>query len=115
MATKPTRGQEAAADVLAGALLAIAEAARLDGRSGLEPPKFVDLAGRVAAVSSAIGRDEIVARALEARGRSLGLRSGTADLLMLVDAVGDPLAALLGDDEAFRGLVARAEAELGEV
>ncbi len=115
MATKPTRQQDQAADKLAGILGAIAEAARLDARSPLDPSTFADLAGRVARVSSAFNLDAILARALESRGKALGLRSGTADLLTLVELDVAPLASLLLDDDAFRGLVARAEAELGEV
>ncbi len=115
MATKPTRQQDQAADKLAGIILAIAEAARLDPRSPIDAAGFADLASRVARVSSAFPLDAIVARALDARGKSLGLRSGTADLLTLVEVDVQPLSSLLLDDDAFRGLVARAEAELGEV
>ncbi len=115
MATKPTRQQDQAADKLAGVLGAIAEAARLDGRGPLDPPGFADLAARVARVSSAFDLDAIVGRALEARGKALGLRSGTAELLTLVELDVQPLPSLLLDDGAFRDLVARAEAELGEV
>ncbi len=114
MATKPTRPQERACDRLAQALLEITEAARLDGGGRLGPAELAELARRVAGVSTAFGLDAVVVRALEARGRALGLRTDTAELLTLVEGDVEPLDALLLDDDAFRGLVARAEAVLGE-
>jgi hypothetical protein len=115
MATKPTRQQARSADLLAQSLLLITEAARLDGRSPLDRGGLVEIAGRIARVSTAFGLDEILARALEARGQSLGLRSGTAELLTLVESDVEPLASLLLSDDDYRALVASAEAELGEV
>ena len=85
MATKPTRQQDQACDKLAQALLLIAEAARLDGRASLGRAELAEVARRVARASTAFDLDAIVARALEARGRALGLRSGTAELLTLVE------------------------------
>ncbi len=115
MSTKPTRQQARGADLLAQALLLITEAARLDGRSPLDRTGLTELAGRIARVSTAFDLDAILARALEARGQGLGLRSGTAELLTLVESDVEPLASLLLSDQDYQALVARAEAELGEV
>lgn len=114
MATKPTRLQDQACDKLAHALLAITDAARLDGKSTLDSMTFIELAVRLARASSAFDLDTIVARALEARGRALGLRSGTAELLTLLDSKIRPLEVLLISDEDFRSLVAKIEDDLGE-
>lgn len=114
MATKPTRLQDRACDLLAEALLAIADAARVDGRGTLDPSAFAELADRAARASSAFGLDTIVSRALEGRGRALGLRSGTAELVTLLDPDRRPLDLLLLDDDAFRELVARLDEELGD-
>ena len=76
MATKPTRAQEQACAILADALARIAEAARLDGRAPFDAADMAELARRLARASSAFTLDAIAARALEARGRSLGLRPG---------------------------------------
>jgi hypothetical protein len=115
MATKPTRQQERACDLLAEALLHIAEAARLDGRNPIGPADLAELARRVAKASTAFDLDAILARALEARGQALGLRSGTAELLTLVEGEVEPLATLLLNDDDFKAIVAKAEEELGEV
>ncbi len=117
MSTKPTRQQERACDLLAEALLHIAEAARLDEWNLLNgPADWPEIAGRIAKASTAFGpRREVLARALEARGHALGLRAGTAELLTLVESDVEPLASLLLSDDDYRALVARAEAELGEV
>ncbi len=115
MATRPTREQDQACDRLARALLLIAEAARLDGRSPMDRAGLAEVARQAARASSAFGLDEILARALEERGRGLGLRSGTAELLTLVEGDVEPMATLLLADDEFRAAVARAEAELGEV
>jgi hypothetical protein len=113
--TKPTRGQEQACDQLAEALVLIVEAIRLDGKSTFGPAELVAMLSDLARASSAFGPDTIVARALERRGRSLGLRSGTSELLTLLDADLPPLDALLLSDEAFRARVEAVEEELGEV
>ena len=115
MSTKPTRQQDQGAHRLAQALLLITEAARLDGRSPLDGKELGDLTRRIARVSTAFSLDEVLARALEARGLALGLRSGTAELITLIEEGIEPLATLLLSDEDFKELVARAEAELGEV
>jgi hypothetical protein len=115
MATKPTRQQDQACSRLAHALLMIAEAVRLDGRNSLQGSAWSEVGRVVARASTAFGLDEILARALEERGRALGLRSDTAELLTLVEGDVDPMATLLLPDDEFRELVARAEAELGEV
>jgi hypothetical protein len=114
MSTKPTRQQARGADLLAQSLLLITEAARLDGRSPLDRVELADLARRVVKVSTAFDLDAILARALEARGQSLGLRSGTAELLTLVDGDVEPLASLLLSDEDFKAIVAKADEVLGE-
>ncbi len=115
MATKPTRQQDRACEKLARALLDVAEAARLDGRSPFGRADLAEVARLSARASTAFGLDAIVVRALEARARSLGLRSDTAELLTLIEGDVDPLGSLLLADDDFRGLVARAEAELGDV
>jgi len=115
MSTKPTRQQDRACDHLAQVLLLITEAARLDGRTSFDKVELAEVARRVARASSAFDLDAILARALESRGQALGLRSGTADLITLIEDGVEPLATLLLTDEDFKELVARAEAELGEV
>ena len=115
MATKPTRQQDLACNKLVDALLLIAEAARLDGRTPLDRADFAEIARRIAKASTAFDLETIVARALESRGHSLGLRSGTAELLTLVESGVEPLASLLLSDDDFKELVAKAEEELGEI
>jgi hypothetical protein len=115
MATKPTRSQDRGCDLLADALLAVAEAARLDGRDPIDAPRWAAIARAIASASTAFGLDEVVARALEARAKALGLRSGTAELLTLVEGPISPLECLRIDDDALRAEVARAEEELGDV
>ncbi len=115
MATKPTRLQQQACDKLSEAILLITEAARIDGGGKLDRAAFGDAAHRIAGVSSVFTLDEIVARALERRGRALGLPSSTAELLSLMEAEIKPLAMLLLDDDEFRSLVERMQEELGEV
>jgi hypothetical protein len=115
MSTKPTRQQDRACHQLAQALLLITDSSRLDGKSPLDAKEFTDLSRRIARVSTAFSLEEIVARALEARGQSLGLRSGTAELITLIEVDIEPRWTLLLPDEEFKELVARAEAELGEV
>jgi hypothetical protein len=113
--TKPTRGQEQACDKLAEALISIAEAVRLDGKSTFGPAELRVMLAALVKASTAFGPDTIVARALERRGRLLGLRSGTSELLTLLDNDLPPLDALLLSDDAFRARVEAVEAELGEV
>jgi hypothetical protein len=115
MATKPTRLQERACDLLAEALVTVADAARLDGKGSLDPSAFASIAELAARASSAFDLDTIVARALELRGKTLGLRAGTAELVTLLDPERRPLDLLLLDDDGFRELVARLDEELGEV
>jgi hypothetical protein len=115
MATKPTRMQQQACDRLAEALLLITEAARLDSKGKLDRDDLGEIAGRLAQASSAFGLDEIVAIALERRGKALGLPSSTAELLTLLEAGITPLEMLLLADDDFRGLVAQIEEELGQV
>lgn len=113
MATKPTRRQQQACDQFAEALGLITEAARLDDGTGrFDADDLAAVVDRLAKASS-FRREEIVARALERRGRALGLRSGTADLLSLLEGEVTPMGALLLPDDAFRELVARIEEELG--
>ena len=115
MATKPTRMQEQACDRLAEALLLITEAARLDGRGKLDQGDLAEIAGRLAQASSAFGLNVIVTRALERRGKALGLPSDAAELLTLMEADIRPGEMLLLKDEEFRGLVERMREELGDV
>ncbi len=109
MATKPTRLQERACDLLAEALLAIADASRLDGRGSLDPLAFGELADRAARASSAF---DLRSRPSNLRPRKVGagqsgLRSGTAELITLLDPDRRPLDLLLLNDDVFRELVAR--------
>lgn len=113
MATKPTREQQQACDELATALLLVTTAVRRDGGGRFGAGDLADVVDRLVNASSAFGRDEIVARALEQRGRGLGLRSGTSDLLMLMEGQVVPLETLLLADDAFRDLIAALEEELG--
>src|SRR6516164_4393411 len=100
MATKPTRLQQQACDRLASALDAITEAYRLDGDGRLEAHDLREIARLVGLISSTFSLDEIVARALESLATSLGLSSGTADLISLNAETIDPLQTLrLGDVE----------------
>lgn len=115
MATKPTRSQTQARDDLAEALLLIAGAARLDGRGTLDPPRFAEVASRVARVASAYSQEEIIARAIERRALALKLPPTTSEMLTLVDSDVKPLDMLLLEDDAFRDLAAMLEDELGEV
>ena len=115
MSTKPTRQQERGCDLLAQGLLVIAEAVRLDGLTTFDRVELAEVARRIARASTAFDLDAILARALESRGKALGLRSGTAELLTLIEDGVEPIAALLLPDDDFKALVAEAEAELGEV
>lgn len=115
MATKPTRQQDRGCNLLADALLAVAEAARLDGRDPLDRPKWGAVAKSIASASSAFSLDEIAGRALEKRARGMGLPATTADLLSLVDDEMTPLDALWLDDDTLRDVVAKADEELGDI
>ena len=115
MATKPTRQQDQACDLLARSLLDIAQAARLDGRAAFGPPEFIALAKALARASSAFDVEEIATRALGARVKAIGLRSDAVELLTLIDGGVGPIEAILADDEKLKEFVAQAEAELGEV
>jgi hypothetical protein len=115
MATKPTREQDKGCNLLADALLAAGEAARLDGRDPLDLPKWRALARALASATTAFTLDDIVGRAMVKRARGLGLPSTTADLLSLVDDELTPLDALMLDDERLRDLVAKADEELGDI
>jgi hypothetical protein len=114
MATKPTRLQQQACDKRAQALLLITEAARLDGGK-LEKDDLRTIADRLARASSASTLDDIVVRAIEQRGRVLGLPGGTAELLTLLEGDIKPLEVLLLTDDEFKALAERMEEELGDV
>ena len=93
--------------------LAVAEAARLDGRGKARrgrPPQIGRLLGQV---SSAFPLEHIVARSLELRAKALGLSSGTADLIGLNADTIDPLQTLLLGDAEFAELVKKLDEELG--
>ena len=114
MATKPTRWQQQACDKRAHALLLIADAARLDGGApGKDDLQMI--ADRLARASSAFTLDDVVVRALEQRGRDLGLPASTAELLTLLEGDIKPLEALLLSDDDFKALAARMEEELGGI
>jgi hypothetical protein len=114
MATKPTRQQERACDLFAGSLANIAEGARLAGKGPFLASDLADLATKLARASGPFTVEEILARALEVRGRGLGLPSGTAEMLTLLDLDRRPVDLLVIDDEAFRQVVQVMEQELGE-
>jgi hypothetical protein len=114
MATKPTRLQEQACDKRAQALLLITEAARLDGGE-LKKDDLRLIADRLAGGPSAFTLDDIVVRAIEQRGRVLGLPGSTAELLTLLEGNIQPLEALLLTDDEFKALAERMEEELGDV
>lgn len=113
--TKPTRLQEKACERLADALLTITEAARLDGKGTFTASDLDEVASRLIKASSAFELDAIVAKALEARGRALGRRAGTAELVMLLEGDLKPLSMLLLSDDAFNERMNGLDAELGEV
>ena len=115
MSTKPTRQQARGCDLLAQALLLIAEAARLDVRGSLDRSEIDQIGRSIAGVSRAFDLGEIVSRSIESRAQALGLRSGTAELLALVFDEVDPMIHLFMTDETFKEVVAKAELELGEV
>jgi hypothetical protein len=110
--TRPTRQQEQACDRLAEALVLVTEAARLDGKGPFGTPELNDVAALFTRATSAFGLDQVVARALERRGQSLGLRAGTGELLSLVEGDLPPLELLLLPDDDFRARVEAAEQEL---
>jgi hypothetical protein len=115
MATKPTRLQQQACDHFAEALVLITEGARLDGKGILGLGGLTEIARRIAQASSAFDLDTVIARALERRVRALALRSGTAELLTLLDTEIKPLEMLLLSDEEFKELIGKMEADLGEI
>jgi len=115
MATKPTRLQQQACDHLAETLFLVAEAWRLDAKGTLEPSDFNIFATMIARVSSAFSLDEIVAKALARRAKSLALTSSAAELITLNDSSLSPLHTLLLTDHEFVELVQRLEEELGEI
>ena len=115
MATKPTKMQQKACDDLAEALVLITQAARLDGMGKLAPEDLGVIADRLSHVTSAFSLDEIVARALERRGRSLELPGTTVELLTLIESDIKPLEMLLLSDDELKALVQKMQEELGEV
>ena len=72
------------------------------------------IADRLAHATSAFGLDEIVARALERRGRYLELPGTTTELLTLVEADMKPLEMLLLSDDEFKPWWPEIQEELGE-
>ena len=97
------------------ACCSITEAARLDGKGSFGLADLEAAAQRLARASSAFDLESIVARALEARGRALGRRAGTAELLTLLEGDVIPLAMLLLSDAEFLEQVEAVDRELGEV
>ena len=114
MATKPTKSQVKARDIVADALLLIAEAARLNGRVTVESARFKEIAARLQWLS-VFSMDEVTASAIERRGLALGLAPSTAEILTLADTNVKPLDMLLLDDDSFRAMAARLDEELSEV
>jgi hypothetical protein len=115
MATKPTRLQQHACDLLAEALCAITEAYRLDGQGKLDPEDLHELARRIAQVSSAFPLEEIVVRAIARRAKALKLSSSAADLIALTADDPKPLQTLRLTDQEFAELVQKLEEELGGI
>ena len=113
MATKPTKLQQQGCDQFAEALLLITGGARLDGRGKFDATDLTEVARRLAAACSAFTLADILARAIEGRARALGLRTGTSDLLMLMEGDIRPMETLLLPDDAFKELAAKLEDELG--
>ena len=113
MATLPTKLQVKARDGLSDALFLIAEAARVDPKSGFDARALEDVATRVARACTAFPRDEIVAKSLERRGREMGLPSALAELLTLVETSVSPFEMMLASDDAFRKIVVDLEQEIG--
>ncbi len=115
MSTKPTRQQDRGCDQLAQALLLIAEAARLDGRSPLDRASWPNSPGgspgprpRSTSTRSSPGPSKQGARrSASDRARPSCSRS--------IEGEVEPLATLLLSDDEFKALVAKAEEELGEV
>ena len=115
MATKPTRMQQQACDQLAEALVLITEAARLDGRGGLDAATLGAIVKFVGQASSAFEPAEIVTRALGRRGAKLGVPASAIELLTLMDSGLTPLEMLMLADDAFRDQIQQMEDELGDV
>ena len=115
MATLPSRSQQQACDHLAEALYRVTEASRLDGKGRLGQAELAELAGLIARASSAFTLDQIVARALERRGKALGLSPGHVEMITPLDVEVKPLEMLLLSDAEFRALAAGLEEELGGV
>ena len=113
MATKPTRHQQQACDLLAGALYAITEAYHLDGHGALESGDLDDLAKKLARISSGFPLDQIVLRAIERRARALNLSSSAVDLITLAEDDVKPLQTLRLTNQDFIQLVEKLEQELG--
>ena len=113
MATKPTRQQQQAWEILAAALHAITEAYRLDGRGNLDAADLREIARLIGQVSSACPLDQIVAQSVAIRARHLGLSSSAADLIGLNADTIDPLQTLRLADAEFTDLVKRLDEELG--
>ncbi len=115
MATKPTRLQQQACDLLAEALFAITEAYRLDGHGKLDPGDLDDLARRLGQVSSAFPLEQIVVRAIERRAKALKLSASAVDLITLAEEDTKPLQTLRLADQEFVELVQKLEEELGGI
>ncbi len=109
--TKPTRGQQQARALLAQAILAICEAARLDGNVKFSAASLREAIERLAKASSAFSTEEIVLTALEQRLKGLGYSVGSVELLTLVEQPLSTLEMLHLDDEQLKRLVAAAEEE----
>ena len=111
--TKPTRAQQHARTLLGQAILAISEAARLDGTTRFSTEALREVTERIARASSAYTYDEIVVTALEQRLKAMGLPSSHVELLTLIDQTLTPLEMLHLDDENLKQRIIDAEAELG--
>ncbi len=113
MATKPTRQQQQARDLLSEVLYGITEAYRLDGHGRLEPGDLEEIARRIGQVSSAFPLDTVVIGAIDRRVKALKLSSSAVDLISLSEDELEPLQTLRMSDPEFVNLVRRLEDELG--
>lgn len=113
--TKPSKLQEQAAARLVLAVTSAAEAHRLDGGPKPSTADFREAVQKLARLSTPCSADELLARALDERGKAMKMSMSAGELVMLVESPVETYAAMLLGDEEFRAHVAALEATLGEV
>ena len=112
MATKPTRQQQQARDLLAEALHGITEAYRLDGHGKLDPGDLDEMRdGSVGSLGVRSRSDR--ARSDRTEGKSPQALVSAVDLIALSADELKPLQTLLLSDSEFQELVQKLEEELG--